>query len=134
MSIDTIGNFLTIIRNGIMASKPFVLMPYAKMRQSIAQILKDEGFIRDFAVIADESNDISKKQIKVLFKFVDGESVIHEITRISKPSRRSYSGSNEIKPVINGLGLSILTTSKGVVTHKKAVELGVGGEVICTVW
>ena len=131
MSIDSIGNFLTIIRNGILVSKPFVVVPYAKMRQSIAQILKDEGFIRDFAVVAD---DASKKQIKVLFKYVDGESVIHEITRISKPSRRSYTGSNEIKPVINGLGLSILTTSKGVVSHKKAVELGVGGEVICTVW
>lgn len=131
MSIDSIGNFLTIIRNGIMVSKPFVVLPYAKMRESIAQILKDEGFIRDFSIVAD---DASKKKIKVLFKYVDGESVIHEITRISKPSRRSYAGSNEIKPVISGLGLSILTTSKGVVTHKKAVELGVGGEVICTVW
>jgi len=131
MSIDSIGNFLTVIRNGILVSKPFVLMPYAKMRQAIAQILKDEGFIRDFAVVAD---DAGKKQIKVLFKYVDGESVIHEITRISKPSRRSYAGTNEIKPVISGLGLSILTTSKGVVTHKKAQELGVGGEVICTVW
>jgi len=131
MSIDSIGNFLTIIRNGILVSKPFVLAPYAKMRQAIAEILKDEGFIRDFVIITDETG---KKTIKVLFKYVDGESVIHEITRISKPSRRFYTGSQAIKPVISGLGLSILTTNKGVISHKKAETLCVGGEVICTVW
>ncbi|MCX5922247.1 MAG: 30S ribosomal protein S8 [Candidatus Dependentiae bacterium] len=131
MSIDSIGNFLTIIRNGLLVSKPFVLAPYAKMRDAIAQILKEEGFIRDFVVETDEAG---KKSIKVLFKYVDGESVIHEITRISKPSRRFYTGASTIKPVISGLGLSILTTSKGVISHKTAESLSVGGEVICTVW
>ena len=132
MSIDSIGDFLTIIRNGLMVSKPSILSPYSKMREAIAQILKDEGFIRDFSVIQpDESN---KKNLKIFLKYMDGESVIHEIARVSKPGRRSYTGSTHIKPVIGGLGISILTTSKGVISHKKAKDLGVGGEVICTVW
>lgn len=131
MSIDSIGNFLTIIRNGIAVSKPFVVLPYAKMRQAIAEILKEEGFIRDTAVLAD---DTGKKSLKIFLKYVEGESVIHELTRISKPSRRFYAGSNGIKPVISGLGLSIITTSKGVISHKKAEAMNVGGEVICTVW
>lgn len=131
MSIDSIGNFLTVIRNNVMVSKPFVITPFSKIRSEIAKILKDEGFIRDFTVIADDSG---KKSLKIFLKYVDGESVIHEISRISKPGRRYYAGFKGIKPVISGLGLSILTTSKGVVSHKKAKELGVGGEVMCTVW
>ena len=131
MSIDSIGNFLTVIRNGILVSKPFVIAPHVKMYGEISNILKDEGFIRDFSVLTDESG---KKSLKIFLKYVDGESAIHEIDRVSKPSRRFYSGSNEIAPVIGGLGVSILTTSKGVVTNKKAKALGVGGEVICTVW
>jgi small subunit ribosomal protein S8 len=130
MSIDSIGNFLTLVRNAIMVSKPFVLAPYSKMNNGIASILQEEGFIRNF-VVADEAG---KKFLKLTLKYVDGESVIHELTRISKPSRRSYTGARGIKPVISGLGLSILTTSKGVISHKKAETLGVGGEVICTVW
>jgi small subunit ribosomal protein S8 len=131
MSIDSIGNFLTIIRNGLMVSKPSVVTPYAKMNRDIANVLKEEGFIRDFAVLTD---DAGKKLLKVVFKYVDNESVIHEVTRKSKPSRRVYVGAQNIAPVISGLGVSILTTSKGVISHKKAEALGVGGEVICTVW
>jgi len=131
MSIDSIGNFLTIIRNGLMVSKPSIIAPHARMNQDIANILKEEGFIREFVTLTDEAG---KKTLKVVFKYVDGESVIHEITRKSKPSRRLYVGTAGIEPVINGLGISILTTSKGVVSHKKAESLGVGGEVICTVW
>lgn len=131
MSIDSIGNFLTIIRNGLMVSKPSVIAPHARMNQDIASVLKEEGFIRDFVV---STNDAGKKSLKVIFKYVDSESVIHEITRKSKPSRRLYVGAQNIEPVISGLGVSILTTSKGVMSHKKAETLGVGGEVICTVW
>lgn len=130
MSIDSIGNFLTIIRNGVMISKSFVTSPYSKMREALAVILKDEGFIRSFEV----SEENGKKQLKIFLKYVGGESVIHEIKRLSKPSRRLYAGIKEVKPVIGGLGLSILTTSHGVISHKKAKELGVGGEIICTVW
>lgn len=136
MSIDTIGDFLTIIRNGLLRAKPFVFVPYSRMKESILEVLKDEGFIREFAVVA---ADDSKKSIKIYLKYVDGESVIHELTRISRPGCRQYvqvatKGTYGIKPVIGGLGISILTTSKGIVTHKKAKDLGVGGEIICTVW
>ena len=132
MSVDSIADFLTIIRNGIMVSKPVVAAPYSKMRHSIAQILKDEGFIHDFAIINADSD--ASKSLKVVLKYVDGESVIHEITRISTPGRRVYVGNKNIKPVIGKLGISILTTSRGLVVNKDARKLNVGGEVICTVW
>ena len=131
MSIDTIGNLLTIIRNGLMASKASVTVESSKMNLALVQVLKNEGFIRDFVQENDESG---RAKIKVYLKYVDGESVIHEITRVSKPSLRKYAGHKTIRPVIGGLGISILTTSKGIITNKKAKELGVGGEVICIVW
>lgn len=130
MSIDAIGDFLTIIRNGLMSSKLFVTAPYSNLKFEIATILKDEGFIKDIEVQEEEG----KKIIKVFLKYVGGESVIHEIKRISRPGRRDFKGAAYIKPVIGGLGLSILTTSKGVLSHKKAKELGIGGEVMVTVW
>lgn len=132
MSIDAVGNFLTIVRNGLMVSKPFVITPLSKLNVSIAQILKDEGFIRNFAIEKNEND--GHDVIKIFLKYVQGESVIHELTRMSTPSRRKYVGSKNIKPVIGGLGISILTTNKGILTNKKAQELKVGGEVLCTVW
>lgn len=131
MSVDAIGNFLTIIRNGLMASKPFVSTPHSRLSLSVAQILKEEGFIRDFIITNAESVQPS---IKIILKYVEGESVIHEITRISKPSCRYYSSIKNVKPVIDGLGVSILSTNRGVLTNKKAKMLNVGGEVLCTVW
>lgn len=131
MSTDSIGDFLTIIRNGIMASKRFVSAPYSNMRFELARILKEEGFIKDAVV---EDLGITKKTIKIFLKYVDSESVIHEITRISTPGKRRYNGVAEIKPVIGGLGVTILTTSQGILTNKKAKQLSIGGEVICTVW
>lgn len=131
MSIDAIGDFLTIIRNGLMASKPLVVAPYSKIKFEIANILKDEGFIKDVELVA---IDDQKKHIKIILKYVDGESVIHEITRISTPGRRKYNAAHRVNPVIGGLGLSILSTNQGVISHKKARDLSVGGEIICTVW
>jgi len=131
MSIDTIGDFLTIIRNGLMVSKAFVIAPYSKLKFEIAKILKEEGFIKDCVVLED---DPKKKAIKIFLKYMNNESVIHEITRSSKPGRRYYTGSKKIKPVIGGLGLSILSTNRGIISNNKAKELNVGGEVICTVW
>jgi len=130
MSTDVIGNFLTIIRNGIMSSQLYVVAPHSKIKHSIAEILKHEGFIKD--VVIEEAD--GKKQLKVFLKYVDGECAIHEIKRMSKLSRRDYKGLAMIKPVIGGLGVSILTTNRGVITNKQAREYGVGGEVICTVW
>lgn len=128
--MDVIADFLTVIRNGIMVSKPFVTMPYSKMRSALADILKREGFVRNVTMIQDGTH----KALKISLKYVAGESVIHEITRVSKPSRRMYTTIHMIKPVIGGLGVSILSTNKGIVSHKKAKELNVGGEVLCTVW
>jgi len=129
--MDSIANFLTIIRNGVHASKTFVVAPHSKLSLAIGGILRDEGFIKDCIEIEQEPG---KKALKVVLKYVDGESVIHEIERASKSSLRYYVGARTIRPVIGGLGISILTTSQGVITNKKAEQLGVGGEVICTVW
>jgi small subunit ribosomal protein S8 len=130
MSVDTIGDFLTIIRNGLRASKPSVLAPYSRLKEQIADILKAEGFIRDYKT---EEVD-GHKQIKVVLKYSAGESAIHAIKRISTPGRRVYAGHKTIKPVIGGLGISIVTTSKGVMTDRQAREQALGGEVICTIW
>jgi len=130
--MDAIGNFLTIIRNGIRASKPFVLAQHSNIRFEIAKILADEGFIRGVTVTEDETTKF--KTLKIALKYVDGESVIHEIKRVSTPGRRMFTKVGNIKPIIGGLGVSILTTNRGLVTHKKAEELSVGGELICTVW
>ncbi|MFC1841696.1 30S ribosomal protein S8, partial [Candidatus Dependentiae bacterium] len=131
MSIDAIGDFLTIIRNGLMVSKPFIVAPHSKLKFEIAKILKEEGFIKDCIVLEDDSHE---KMMKVFLKYVDNESVIHEISRASKPGRRYYSGASKLKPVIGGLGVSILSTNRGIMSNRKAQELNVGGEVICTVW
>lgn len=131
MAIDTIGDFLTIIRNGIMASKKEVKAPYSKLKNEIAHILKDEGFIREIII---SENERKHKELQILLKYVDGESVIHEIKRISTPGRRVYANVAHIEPVIGNLGISILTTNRGIMTNKKARQLSVGGEVICTVW
>ncbi len=130
MSIDIVGNFLTIIRNGIMASLPDVKAPYSNLKYQIASILKDEGYIWDFLIEGEGAH----KSLKVVLKYVDGESAIHEITRVSKPGRRVYKGVSSLEPVVGGLGIAIITTPRGVITNKKARELTVGGEVICTVW
>ena len=114
-----------------MASKSDVVAPYSNIKFEIATILKDEGFIHNCSVFEDEDG---WKKLKVLLKYVDGESVIHEVTRASKPGRRLYTGATGAKPVIGGLGISIFSTSRGIITNKKAKELNVGGEVICTVW
>lgn len=131
MSIDSIGNFLTIIRNGIMAGRPSVVTPHSKMAVAIATLLKQEGFIRNVQSVQGEDGH---QQIVIDLKYVDGESVIHELKRMSKPSRRTYVGATAIQPVIGGLGLSILSTDHGVITHKQAKKLNIGGEVLCTVW
>jgi small subunit ribosomal protein S8 len=131
MSVDAIGNFLTVIRNGLLVSKRFVIVPHSVVKSRIAEILLQEGFIRDFQVIEDETG---KRSLKIYLKYVDGESVIHEITRVSTPGKRTYRGARSLGHVIGNLGISILSTNKGVLTDKRARELSVGGEVICTVW
>ncbi|MFC1894938.1 30S ribosomal protein S8 [Candidatus Dependentiae bacterium] len=131
MSVDVIGDFLTVIRNALMVYKRSIVVPNSKCKVGIAIVLKDEGFIRDFKI---EENDQNKSVLHVFLKYVDGESVINEITRISTPGRRCYEGSKKITPVIGGLGISVVSTSKGIMTDRQARKVSVGGEVFCHVW
>lgn len=130
MSVDTIGDFLTILRNGILVGKRSVSVPCSRLKMDIAKLLKEEGFIKDFEKIEKDN----KNYLTVALKYVSGECVIHEITRVSKPGRRYYERLNKLTPVIGGLGVSVLTTSAGVISDRQAKQLGVGGEIICHVW
>lgn len=129
---DPIADFLTRVRNANTAMKKSVDIPNSNMKVSLSQILKDEGFIKDYEVIADQ--DSVKKNIRVYLKYDNKTRVISGLKRISKPSLRVYVGKDEIPKVLGGLGVAILSTSKGVMTDKKARREGMGGEVLCYVW
>ncbi|MAA66224.1 MAG: 30S ribosomal protein S8 [Alteromonadaceae bacterium] len=126
---DTLADMITRIRNGQMASKADVTMPSSKMKVSVAQVLKDEGYVADFSVSADV-----KPELTVTLKYFEGKPVIESITRVSRPSLRRYKGAGELPKVSEGLGIAIVSTSKGVMTDRAARQAGVGGEVICTVF
>lgn len=128
--MDPIGDFLTIIRNGLQKRKRFVSAPCSKEKLGIATVLKEEGYIRDYQRIEDGC----KASLKVFLKYVDGKSVVSEITRISTPGRRRYEGLDNMTSVVGGLGVSILTTNLGIITDKQARKSGIGGEVLCHVW
>ncbi|MEH6576650.1 MAG: 30S ribosomal protein S8 [Amphritea sp.] len=126
---DTLADMLTRIRNGHMAEKSAVTMPASKMKASVAAVLKEEGYIADFAV---ESG--VKPVMTVELKYFEGKSVIESIKRVSRPSLRVYNGASELPKVAGGLGIAIVSTSKGVMTDRAARAAGIGGEVICTVF
>ncbi|TCS74115.1 SSU ribosomal protein S8P [Sulfuritortus calidifontis] len=126
---DPIADMLTRIRNGQMTEKASVRMPASKLKKAIAQVLKDEGYIEDYAVR--ESNGLP--EMEVALKYYAGRPVIEKIERISKPGLRVYKGQGDLPRVMNGLGVAIVSTSKGVMTDRKARSLGVGGEVLCVV-
>ena len=129
---DPIADFLTRVRNANTAMKKSVDIPNSNMKVSLSQILKDEGFIKDYEVSAEQ--DSVKKNIRVYLKYDNKTRVISGLKRISKPSLRVYVGKDEIPKVLGGLGVAILSTSKGVMTDKKARREGMGGEVLCYVW
>jgi small subunit ribosomal protein S8 len=126
---DPIADMLTRIRNAQSVNKPVVTMPSSKVKAAIASVLKDEGYIDDFAVQSSEG----KAQLNISLKYYAGRPVIETISRVSKPGLRVYRGSNDIPKVMNGLGVTIVSTSKGVMTDRKARAAGVGGEVLCVV-
>ena len=128
---DPIADMLTRIRNGLIARHDSVTMPSSNMKKAIAKILLDEGYIKSFDYI----DDGLQGQIKIVLKYVQGkESVIKGLKRISKPGLRVYAGSDEIPKVLGGLGIAIVSTSKGVMTDKEARLAGVGGEVLAYIW
>jgi len=126
---DPIADMLTRIRNAQMIEKTSVAMPASKVKVAIAQVLKDEGYIENFQVNAADG----KSQLEIALKYYAGSPVIERIERVSRPGLRVYRGSKSIPQVMNGLGVAIVTTPKGVMTDRKARAEGVGGEVLCYV-
>ena len=128
---DPIADMLTRIRNGITSHHERVELPASKLKVEVARILKSEGFIRNFKVNEDKPQPVLRIDLKYA---ENGEPVIHGIERISRPGRRVYRNKQEIPRVLGGLGLAIVSTSKGVLSGQDAVKSGVGGEVLCQVW
>ena len=129
---DPISDFLTRIRNGLLAKKRWVDVPSSALKKRIALVLKEEKFLEDFFFIAGDKN---KETIRVFLKYdYQGNPVIDNIKRISRPGLRVYVGAGVAPRVLDGLGISILSTSKGVLSNKKANHLGVGGEILCEVY
>ena len=128
---DPIADMLTRIRNANTVGHENVEIPASKMKKAIAEILKEEGYITDFDVIEDDKQGM----IKVTMKYgANKERVISGIKKISKPGLKVYAKANDVPKVLGGLGIAIISTSKGIVSDKEARKLGVGGEVICYVW
>ncbi len=127
---DTIGDFLTRIRNASRARKEKMTAPASKMTVRIAEILKQEGYIDNFKCIQDES----KKFVRIHLKYVNKKPAIQQIQRISKPGIRYYVDRGSIPRVLGGLGIALLSTSKGVMTDRQARTQGIGGEIVCKVW
>ena len=126
---DPIADMLTRIRNAQMVDKPSVVMPSSKLKAAIAQVLKDEGYIDGFSIVG----EASKPQLQIALKYYAGRPVIESIERVSRPGLRIYKGRHDIPSVMNGLGVAIVTTPKGVMTDRKARQAGIGGEVLCYV-
>jgi small subunit ribosomal protein S8 len=126
---DPIADMLTRIRNAQLAEKTSVVVPASKLKVSIAKVLKDEGYIEDFAL----RGEGAKKALEIGLKYYAGRPVIERIERVSRPGLRIYKPANDIPQVMNGLGVAIVSTSRGVMTDRKARQTGVGGEVLCIV-
>ena len=125
---DPIADMLTRIRNAQIVEKTAVTMPSSKLKVAIAQVLKDEGYIDGFAIKGDK-----KSELEIALKYYADRPVIEHIERVSRPGLRIYRGRHEIPNVMNGLGVAIVTTPKGVMTDRKARAAGIGGEVLCYV-
>ncbi len=128
---DPIADALTIIRNGIRANKENVDILFSKLLEQIVKVFKEEGYIKDYK----KTDYKNQGKIRVYLKYLPNkESVVTKIQRVSKPSLRVYSGKKELKPVLAGMGIAVVTTSKGIMSDKKAKRAGLGGEVICNIW
>ncbi|HEY5291626.1 MAG TPA: 30S ribosomal protein S8 [Burkholderiales bacterium] len=126
---DPIADMLTRIRNAQLAEKLSVAMPSSRVKASIAQVLKDEGYVDDFKV----RDEDGKPTLEIALKYYAGAPVIEKIERVSRPGLRIYKGRDDIPKIMNGLGIAIVSTSKGVMTDRKARATGIGGEVLCIV-
>lgn len=129
MMTDPIADMLTRIRNALAAGKLNVSMPDSKQKRAIAQVLKDEGFIADFA----QAEAGAKPVLNIDLKYYEGKPVIENIKRVSRPGLRIYKGNNDLPKVMGGLGVAIVSTSKGLMSDRAARKAGFGGEILCTV-
>lgn len=127
---DPISDMLTRVRNAQLAEKATVAMPSSKLKVAIAEVLKEEGYIDGFSVVAAAGG---KATLEIGLKYYSGRPVIEKIQRVSRPGLRIYKGSSDIPKVMNGLGIAIVSTSKGLMTDRKARANGIGGEVLCVV-
>jgi small subunit ribosomal protein S8 len=133
MMTDPIADMLTCIRNAVRIERPQVELPLSKVKRGLAEVLKREGYIWDWREAQEEG--APAKQLLIQLKYgPNGERVIRHIRRVSKPGRRVYSQANSLRPVLNGLGISIISTSRGVISDREARQRNLGGEVLCEVW
>ena len=132
---DPISDMLTRVRNAVASKHARVDVPTSKLKAEIARILADEGYISGFKLVDETSPEGSRALIRLFLKYgPHGEKVITGIQRVSRPGRRVYFGRDDVPQVLGGLGTSILTTSRGVMSGREAAKAGVGGEVLCNVW
>ncbi len=131
MMTDPIADMLTRIRNAVRVERPHVELPLSKVKCGVAEVLKREGYIWDWETVQAEPSS----QLRIHLKYgPNGERVIRHIRRVSKPGRRVYSGATKLRPVLNGLGIFVISTSRGVVSDREARQRKLGGEVLCEVW
>ncbi len=131
MMTDPIADMLTRIRNAVRVEKPSVEMPLSKVKRGLAEVLKREGYIWDWEEISDQPSS----HLRIHLKYgPNGERVIQKVRRVSKPGCRVYRGSGKLKPILGGLGISIISTSRGVISDREARQRNLGGEVLCEIW
>lgn len=131
---DPIADMLTRIRNAVQRQHKTVTLPHSKIKEAVAEVLKEEGYIADFEVLPEIPQSVMRVQLKYVSDRRSKRSVITGLERVSSPGRRVYVGKKEIPWVLDGVGVAILTTSRGVMTDNKARSLGIGGEILCKVW
>lgn len=130
MMTDTIADMLTRIRNAVRMERQFVDMPVSRIRSGVADVLKREGYIWDYQEVEGEPSRLLRLELKY---GPNGERIIQNIRRVSKPGRRIYSKCTDLRPVMNGLGISIVSTSKGVISDREARQQKIGGEILCEI-
>lgn len=131
---DPIADMLTRIRNANLRKHPSVAIPYSRVKKDIAEVLKAEGYIEDYEVVAEKPQDVLRVNLKYLGGRRERRPMITKIERVSKPGRRVYVGKSDIPWVLQGMGIAIMTTSRGMITGQEARRLGVGGEIVCQVY
>jgi len=131
MLTDPIADMLTRIRNAVRVERPYVDMPVSNLKRGLADVLKREGFIWDWKEV--EGTPVLQLRLELKYG-PNGEHVIRNIRRVSKPGRRVYAGSSDLRPVLDGMGIAVVSTSKGVISDREARAKNVGGEVLCEVW